>query len=188
MQIDRPITIAILLFVIVLLIFFIVAPEYRQFRTLQQTVGEKQAEFDAKYAYYAEVAKTYRELESRRDILKKIDDALPSVSSFGRMIYFFKQKGTESGLIVKSIFLSGYSDARPDIGIRDITFSLDVVGNYSALKGFINSLEQSSRLFEISLISFSAPIFQSLSEDLTSTQFDSQQTYTFKLELKANSY
>lgn len=200
MQIDRPIAIAIILFVIVLLIFFVVAPEYRQFRTLQQTVGEKQAEFDAKYAYYAEIAKTYHELETRRDILKKIDDALPSVSSFGRMIYFFQQKSTESGLIVKSVFLSGYSDTGPNSDMKDIVFSLDVTGNYPALKNFISSVEQSSRLFEVTLISFSSPGAQASSQILMPeesegsseapipTQFNSQQTYTFKLELKAHSY
>lgn len=190
MQIDRPIAIAILLLIIVLLVFFVVVPEYKQFRTLQQTVGEKQAEYDAKFAYYAEVAKTYYELESRRDILKKIDDALPSVSSFGRTIYFFQQKGIENGLIVKNVFLSGYSDSGSNSNMKDISFSISAVGNYLSLKNFVSSIEQSSRLFEVTPISFSslASASQVSSEDSQPTQFSGQQTYTFRIELKAHSY
>ena len=74
MTIDRPITIAVILFVILLLVFFLVAPEYNTFKKLQVELGEKKAEFNAEYDYYAAIVKTYSELQSRQDDIKKIDD------------------------------------------------------------------------------------------------------------------
>ena len=56
MQIDRPITIGLILFVILLLIFFLVSPEYKTFVKLQTELGEKKAEFNAEYAYFSAIA------------------------------------------------------------------------------------------------------------------------------------
>ena len=47
MQIDRPIAIALILFIILLLVFFLVVPEYNTFKSLQTQLGEKKAEYNA---------------------------------------------------------------------------------------------------------------------------------------------
>lgn len=193
MQIDKPIVIAVMLLVSVFLVFFLVVPQYREFKQLQVLVGQKQAEYDAQYVYFSEIAKTYHDLESRADILTKIDDALPSTSAFGEMMYFFHQKAAETGLAVKSLFLSGYSTPAKG-NVKEITFSIDMAGSYLALKSFIGSLERSSRLFEITSISFSAPVSLGVATPLTGQrgqpvlQIQSQQTYSFRMEVKANSY
>ena len=106
MQIDRPIAIAVTLFVILLLIFFLVSPKYQTFKDLQIKLGEKKAEFNAKYVYFAEIAKVYYGLQNRQDSIKKIDDALPVDSNYGRLVYFFQKKAMENGLIIKNLFLS----------------------------------------------------------------------------------
>ena len=77
MQIDRPIAIALTLFIILLLVFFLVVPEYKTFGRLQTELGEKKAEFNAEYDYYAAITKTYYDLQSRKEDIRKIDDALP---------------------------------------------------------------------------------------------------------------
>ena len=55
MQVDRPIAAAIILFIILLLVFFLVTPEYKTFKKLQSELGEKKAEFNAEFDYYAEI-------------------------------------------------------------------------------------------------------------------------------------
>ena len=161
MHIDRPIIIALTLVIILLLVFFLVVPEYNNFKASQVVLGEKVAEFSAKYDYYATISKAMAELQSRKDDIKKIDDALPQNSDLGKIIYFLQETAKDKGLVVKDSFLSKSSvnNSKANAGnvIKDISFSLDLSGNYLALGNFISALESSSRIFEITSISFSAP-------------------------------
>jgi len=189
MQIDRPIAIAVILFVILLLIFLLVLPKYNAFKDLQVKLGEKKAEFNAKYAYFAEVARVYGELQSRQDGIKKIDDALPVDSNYGRLIYFLQKKAAENGLLVKSLFLSKSSPVSSESNLKEIGFSLELTGSYSSLNNFIVSLEKSSRLFEVDNISFGSGSSGASGQAAGGkTQFQTQQTYQFKLSIKTYSY
>ena len=89
MQIDRPITIALILFIILLLVFFLVVPEYNTFKNLQTELGEKTAEYNAEYDYYHAISKTYYDLQSHQDDIQKIDDALPTDPDSGKNHLFF---------------------------------------------------------------------------------------------------
>lgn len=191
MNIDRPITIAITLFIILILIFFLVKPEYNKFRTLQQTLGEKIAEFNAEYDYYSAIDTTYYEIQSHKDALQKIDDALPSDSSMGQLVYFLQKKGTDSGVVIKSLFLSK-SSAAAGSSVKDVGFSLNLLGSYDSLGTFIRSLESSSRIFEVTSISFnsdaSAASTPAAAGAGSKAQFQIQQIYSFNVELKTHSY
>lgn len=189
MGFDRPIIIATILFGILLLMFFLVVPEYNTFKGLQIELGEKKAEFNAKYEYFAEITRVFNELENYKEGIEKVDDALPNSPSFGRLTYFFQKKSRENGLVIKDIFLAKYSPDDPGSNVKEIVFSLNVSGSYSALKNFISSLEKSARLFEITSISFSSPPSTILETPLPKfTQFQIQQIYSFKIEISARSY
>jgi len=179
MQIDRPITIALILFIILLLIFFLVAPEYNTFKKLQTELGQKIAEYDAEFDYYAHITKTYFDLQSRPDDIQKIDDALPENTDIGATVYFLQQTAKANGLIVKNLFLSksapASSNNNPNIsgGVKNMVFSMELVGDYAALENFIISLEKSSRIFEVTNISFSS---------------QSGPPYNFSLQINTHSY
>ena len=158
MQIDRPIAIASVIVITLLLVFFLVMPEYNRFQTLQTQLGEKKAEFNAKFDYYAAIAKTYDELQVHKDDLKKIDDALPQSPARGKLIYFLQEDAKANGLILKDVSLSDPSADTTGTSIsntiKDIFISMDVSGDYTSLERFMASLEGSSRIFEIKNISF----------------------------------
>jgi len=179
MQIDRPISIVIILFAALILGFFFVVPEYKNLRALQVDLAQKKAEFNAKYDYFSGITKNYYEIRSRKEEMQKIDDALPPVSDFGQMIYYFQRKAHESGIILKNFSLS---QSAPSKGIKDIIFSLSLSGDYFALQNFMVSLEKSARLFEISGISFGSggggPV----------SQFQDTGIFNFNLEVKTHSY
>lgn len=189
MEFDRPIAIAVIFFIILLLMFFLVIPEYNKFKELQIESAEKRAEFNAKYEYFSEITRVFDELKNYKDSINKIDSALPSAPDFGRLSYFFQKKAKEDGLIIKDLFLAKYSPASPGSEVKEIVFSLNISGSYSALKNFINSLEKSARLFEITSISFSSAQNTFLKTPIkTFAQFQIQQTYSFKMEVSAHSY
>lgn len=190
MQIDRPIAIALILFIILLLVFLLVMPEYKTFGALQTELGEKKAEFDAEHDYYAAIARTYYDLQSHQDDIKKIDDALPQDSDLGKVIYFIQETSKQNGMMVKDLFLSKMSSNSMQSGagnsVNDIVFSIDLLGNYPSLYSFMISLEKSSRIFEITSVSFgsaTAPLLGS-----SQSQFQIQQTYSFNLQIKTHSY
>ena len=160
MTIDRPISIAVILLTVFLLVFFLVMPEYNTFGQLQTQLAEKTGEVNAKTAYYAEVAKTYYTLQSRQDDIKKIDDALPqgtTGTTLGKLIYYLQYTAKQNGLIVKDLFLSkspNSDQSGTNNSIKEIVFSTDLMGDYSSLENFMVSLEKSSRIFEVTNISF----------------------------------
>jgi len=195
MHIDRPISIALILFIILLLVFFLVAPEYATFRKLRTQLGESRAEFNAEFDYYAAIARTYYDLQSRQDDIKKIDDALPSTPDLGRIVYYLQQIASENGLLVKNLFLSKSSvvnaSAKTANGVKDLVFSMNLSGGYPALQNFIVSLEKASRIFEVTSISFgsgSVTSSQLLSQSQSQTQLSTQQMYSFNLQIKTHAY
>ena len=182
MKIDRPITIAVIIFIIILLMYFFVTPKYYEFKGLQAKLGKAEAEYNGKFAYFSEVSKIFRELEDRQESLEKIENAIPPKPQLANLVYFFQRKGTESGLIVKNILLTKISPITSESSIKEIVFSLDVLGNYQSLKNFLSSLENSSRLFEVGNISFG-----SQTQTLTPiVQPAIQQIYSFKFEIKTH--
>src|SRR3989344_2835730 len=103
MEIDRPIAIAVIIFIIILLMYFFVVPKYYEFRSLQVELGKVQAEYNGKYLYYSEVGTIFEKLEGYKEVLDKIDNAISPKPQLADLVYFFQQKGAESGLIIKSI-------------------------------------------------------------------------------------
>jgi len=160
MYIDRTILTALILFIALVLVFFLVSPEFRIFKDLQTELGIKTAEYNAQFEYYAAISRTYNDLQAVGEDLKKIDDALPTDPAYGKAIYFLQKTAKENGLLVKNLFLAKSSPTavNPNLSgnVKDIVFSADLSGNYEALESFIVALEKSARIFEITNISFSS--------------------------------
>lgn len=186
MQVDKPISIVIIGLIIVLSVSFFVYPEYKTFNRLRLELGEKKAEFNAEFDYYADITKTYYELRNREELLGKIDDALPHELAFGKIVYFFQKTAEENGLMVRDLFLSKSSRSDVSGKINEIVFSIDLMGDYSSLKDFIIALEDSARIFEVISISFGSESFSQL--DSLDTEFEIYQTYLFNLQIKTYSY
>lgn len=185
MEIDKPTIIAIILLAVILLSFFLVVPKYKQFKDFQMQVGIKTAEYENKYAYYSEIARLTRELENRKDILDKIDIALPSDPTYSSIVYFLQKKAGENGIFLKSVNLSKGLLAEQE-GVKEIGFSLNMMGDYTSLKNFIDSLEGSSRIFELNSISFSSAI--NPQQETKSSETGGAEAYSFQVQIKTNSY
>ncbi len=199
MEINKPVAIIILIIITLAMVFLLAWPQYQALMDLKNRLVEKQAEYNGKSSYFKKISEVILEIESKKDSLEKIDNALPDRVSLAPIVYFLQKKGSETGLILKSIvFLqaaSGFqraaNTANASLGdeagtkqIKDIAFTAELLGNYQGLKDFISSLEGSSRVFEVDTISFSSQQF--LPE---AVQKKSQsEIYDFKLSLKTHTY
>lgn len=141
MEIDKPIATAVILFVILVLIFYLVAPKYQTFQNLLIQLGEKEAEFRAKDAYFIEIARIHKELMQYQDNLKKIETALPDKLSFSSLVNFLYQKGSENGIIIQRITILKSASVSTDTNIKETTISLNLFGSYAAFKKFLASRE-----------------------------------------------
>lgn len=196
MQIDKPIAIAITTLAIILASFFLAVPQYNNFRKLEQSLATKKAEYAARYDYYSGITKIYYDIQSRAGEIKKIDDAIPQGRDYGRLVYYFQKKAIESGLSVKSLFLSKTgaqaqkqqaNKAAATVTMNDISFSAIISGDYESLGNFISNLERSSRMFEVTNISFGSDSSASATANPL-MQFQGNKTYNFSMQILCHSY
>ncbi|MDD3608018.1 MAG: type 4a pilus biogenesis protein PilO [Candidatus Moranbacteria bacterium] len=183
MHIDKPIIIILTIFIILLLIFFLVAPEYRKFKDLQSDLGIKKAEYNAEYEYYSQITQNYYNIQSNSEKIEKIDIALPSDPALANLFYYVQDQSLKNGLILKSMFLTKAPSVSEEENIKDIGFSLSLLGNYKALESFLSSLEKSSRMFEINGISFGSG-----SASSQENQFQSQDVFQFSMQITTHAY
>ena len=189
MQIDRPISIAITLFVILLMVFFLVMPEYNTFEALQVSLAEKTAEYTAEFAYYNAISGTYQDLQAHKNELAKIDDALPQTPSIGQLVYSLQEIAVENSLSIKSLSVAKSSDSNSNgsqngsNNIKNISFSMDVSGDYPSMESFLIALEKSDRIFEVTRISFG-----SSGQAVPGANQSQAQGNSFNLQIKTHSY
>jgi len=176
MTFDRPIVIGVMMLAILLLVFILVLPEYNTFKQLQTQLGEKRAEYIAQHDHYAAIDKVYDDLQNREDDIAKIDEALSSDPALGKTVYLLQDVAQKNELIVKNLFLSkGSSNESGSTAktTQEISFSVDLLGNYQSLGSFLKALEESSRIFEVTSISFGT---------------QDEPPYNFSLQIKTYSY
>ncbi len=175
MEVDRPIAIAVILFVILFVAFYLVVPKYQEFEEFQIKLSKKEAEYRGRSAYFSDIASTYEKLKQKEEILKKIDSALPSSPALHSLVYFLQKKSLENGLIFLKANLLKISPIKEGSRIKETNFSFGVVGPYPAFKNFLMSLEKSARLIEVEDVSFVA-------------RKEFEETFEFNVTVKVYSY
>jgi len=172
---NRPILIVIFLFITLLLGLVSLLPKYQDLKISQLKIKEMQAEIKQWEEYFSNLEKTSQELEKYKDVLSKLDSAIPNELSLPSIYNFFQKTSSQSGLFLKEIgsVTTVPIDQISEIKGHSLTISLS--GSYLSLKNFLSTLEKSARFFEIESISFSAP--QKTGEALI-----------FNLRIKAYSY
>jgi Tfp pilus assembly protein PilO len=206
MQLDRPIAIALLSFAIILLLFFLVVPEYGVVKNLEYNLANEQAQYNAEFGYYSDISATYTKIQQDPGDIKKVDDALPDAPQLGELLYYFQKTASSDGLIFKDNVLSQSS---VNNGVRNLVFSMDVTGSYDSLKNFVNDMEQSDRIFEVMNVSFTSPSAAAtappvttvngnaaaaaatttkVSTPVTSSQLNGSSVFDFNIEVETHSY
>lgn len=182
MEVDRAITIVILLFVTLILIFYLDLPKYNAFQDILTEVGKKDAEFKGKNAYYIEVTSVYKELELYEDSLKKMETALPEKFALSPLINLIYKEATGNGIIIQRIGTGKIASASSGVAsTSEISITLNIIGEYLALEKFLSALEDSARLIEGETVSFSVEI-------PTKEKPQPSKVYPVNLEIKVHSY
>ncbi len=194
MEINKPIASVIILIINLVLIFLFIVPKYQESNELQISSARKQIEYNGQFDYYTKLLGVLKNIQEKKDLLEKVDSALPSNFSFGTIVYFLQKKADKDGLTIKSMtflqpqpvtsqqVLTEVSDKE----LKSVNFTVNLSGTYQSLKDFLASLERSARLFEVNTIFFARGEGESLSEE--PQLLGQSQTYNFKLEIETYTY
>ena len=171
---SRQITIAIFLLTALILGIFLVWPKYQDLQNLNSQIRQKQSELKSQGEYFLKLEEISQRLEDQKEILAKIDSALPGRPSLPALFDFLQKTSSQSGLVLKEI---GFG-SQPILGqemIKEIQIPLVLSGSYPAFKDFLKKIEKSARILEVNSVSFS-----SLSAK--------EKLFDFSLKIKTYSY
>lgn len=181
MEIDKPITTAIVLFLSLVAIFYLVMPKYNAYQDIMKKIGIEEAKFNGQDAYYSAINKNYNQLMQYKDNLSKIDEALPSKSAFSLLMNLLYKKSADSGIVIQSISGTNTQAAGPGKSVKEIDLSLSLSGSYPAFKNFLYSLEKSARIIDNQDFNFSVA-------QPSSQNPNPQSVYPIKLDIKVHSH
>jgi Tfp pilus assembly protein PilO len=136
----------------------LVLPKYDETVALKDKVELKRVDLENRENYFKELEKIAKEFKDNRENLDKIKTALPIGPMAPTLANFIQSASSQSGLILKNF---GYgstkvttTDETAAMAVQEYEISLTLSGSYAAFKDFLDKIEKSSRLIEISDIAF----------------------------------
>ncbi len=192
----RPIIIFVCLFLVVVLAFVLVLPEYQEFSFFQKQLSQKETELEYKEDYFMELEEISDKLQEYSEEIDKLDSALPSDDIYlPDLLMFLQEAGEESGLIltdigeVSSRFF--YDATEREVlgarrGLREHSFDISFYGRYPAFTNFLSTVfEKTSRFLKAEIVSFSHEV---RTEEERAAAAAGQYFFSFDLQVKFYSY
>ncbi len=131
-------------------------PRYDDLAWARQQLNFYQDQLESEEARFSELDTVRRRIEQQQAALDKISSSLPFYPDAPSVVVFLREKARENGLMmVGSPMMSTdyYPWGGGSTGIRPLKVGLVLAGPYDSLRGFIRSVEASSRLIRVDSVS-----------------------------------
>ncbi len=136
---------------------FLLLPEYQEYRKLQKRQEHLEGQLEQKSEYLQSLRDIGGQLAAQSDAMEKLAVAVPDAPELHRLTYFIGNAARENGVLLSNIGdISVGESTEEQQDVRDIRFSVQVTGTYSALRSFLGTIEQSARLIEVNQMNISA--------------------------------
>jgi len=159
----KALTVLILFLIGFLFAVYFLFPKYSEYKTLKQTISKRELLLQQKKEYFANLERSFNVLRKYTEAIDKIKSALPEEISYADLLNFFQEKALENGLMLESLSQikteenrSKQEKEKAQERIKETIFALRLLGNLRALEGFLKSVEQSARLFEVEKINLTS--------------------------------
>lgn len=156
------------------LVMVLVLPSYQELNLTEAQIEEKNTDLLYQDERIAELRGLSDQLKDHQESLDKITMALPDDPSLPSLLRDLEAQASKSGLVLRNIGLASVSKESLNAKVKNIEVDIFLVGSYSALKEFLQNLENSARLLDVKKISFSRP--------------QAGGAFTFNLLIQAHSY
>lgn len=148
----------LILAAIVLVVIFLILPQFSRIKNIKSEINNLKTELSKKTELSEKIDEMilkYNELVAK---LQKINFVIPKGQEKPELIVQIESLAKESGLIVESIVFKEVSQKESETaGYKILNISLGLSGNYQAFKNFLVAVEQNIRLMDVQSIDFSSP-------------------------------
>lgn len=159
-----------------LLIFdfvFFLYPKYQEFSNLSSQKKTSEFLVRSREGRISQLKQIYQEILTQKDLIERVDSALPSKFQTAQLLYFLAKSAQDNGLILQEVNFTFPSFSDENQKLKEIFLALKLSGSYPAFKNFLFALENSARLIETENISFA---------------FSEKGIFNFNLKIKVYSY
>lgn len=166
---SRLATIIICLLISLLLVSFLLWPEIQKYRNLNLSVKIKDIQIENQDKYFSQIQDKAERLKSYEEEISKIDSALPDDPGVPSVLEFVVQTANKNGMQLTEIVNTSLVSAQEATGnqtiqesgvtnnkLKEASIEFKILGEYSALKNFIATLEKNARLIEVESINFAS--------------------------------
>jgi Tfp pilus assembly protein PilO len=155
---------------ILLFLGFSVFKNYENFSLLRREISIKEDDLQSQEEYFNKIQDISDKLKENKDLLDKIESALPPRPETPELLAFIQKSASQSNLVLEDINLGLMSSEK----IKKTKINFILTGDYVGLKKFISLIENSSRLIGIDSIYFAYP--------------EEGESFKFNLKISAYSY
>jgi len=181
----KKIIIIVSLFIVLIVGWLFLWPQFQDLQSLRQEIKDKQAELQTTNEYFLNLAKAKQQLQKYSpEDLAKLEAALPKNPSIylPALFNYLQTTASQTGLTFKEISSVTISQSKERPSLREVVFNVQLVGSYASLKNWLSQINKSARIIEVENISFA---FEKTSAEKTK---ETPESFTFKIKLKTFSY
>ncbi|MFH1582643.1 MAG: type 4a pilus biogenesis protein PilO [bacterium] len=129
-------------------------PKFGQLNETKENIQAKEIELQYKKEYFNKLEELKIKLDENALEVSKISSALPFDASVPSIFKFIQETASLSGIVLNEINPFTVAPLEGNTKINEITFMVELTGEYSSFKEFLSVLEKSARLFEVRSLSF----------------------------------
>lgn len=130
---------------------FLVWPKYQEYSSLKAQIAEEKDRLEHSEQALAQLKKTQEAVSARQSDFDKLKEAIPQDAGLPVVYDHIQQLGEASGLAMTSIEGAPFED--PTRKVETLVFMVEFVGSYEGLKGFLEEVKRSSRIFNVNTLS-----------------------------------
>jgi len=146
-----------LVIVLLLISYFLVWPEFQDYRVTKRNFDLKDEEIKAKEEYLPKLIAISNKLEEEASKIEIIESALPEDPSVAALYEYFGNLTSQNGLILEEMDVSTlFTDEDNLTGnlaeMNEMIFSTTLIGSYESFKSFLADLYLNARIIEVESI------------------------------------
>ncbi len=162
-------------------------PQYRKIKELQKELANKELILETREQYVGQLEESSRKIDEHEEELVKMDYAMPSNPDTSYILEFLNEAVFETGMIFRDIKdLSRTVDRGEESPARQVEVSFRLTGTYDSFLDFLDKVEKTARLIEITSISFVGENLEEEQErEIIEEGFEAPSLFSFDIRLSA---
>ena len=154
---NKSFIVPILFFIALLIIVYIVLPEFYNFNNFRKELETRNQEIKSIENYHKKINDTFNELKNYEENLEKINSALPDNYFSPSLLNYIQKTSAENGMFLKGAGLATAPTKKAEVSaetetaepdIKENYVNITLIGSYDSFKTFLASIEKSSRMIE----------------------------------------